>query len=544
MGEGKKKKQHKRRPRPKQKLKVPKVNSEENETTTSSASATVNSEPPKWSGFNKFHTAYPSLCESTASVNSGSSLQGEPNGLVAPNSAMQRLSVSLSQPCLAERTEGPTMIFPFLYLGSQRDSLDDSELKRCGITDVINLSTSLPRSSYIANDENFLRIPVNDSYQEKLSPHFENAFEHLERIRLTNRVCLIHCLAGISRSPTLAISYVMRHKKMSSDEAYKFVKEKRPSISPNFNFMGQLLEYEEKLIKLSILKPESSSKRVSDKPLSLLQDAGQEVLCPAKVPKSASSHCVFSSNDNSNVLSSQHLNENGKRGLLLNSAGSSELSSTQSLTSPIMDRPKALLLPLSLARRPKELSSPSTEMSRLSFTPTEIESPVPLALTNPCFFSPTTQSKPLSRNGSCSQSSNDGCGCVSNPCFDSSNSTSTGSTSGTRSSCINKLTGFFKKAPPMRLRMPAASSPLSPDGQSSASRPDCLRSSGVVLGSAESKRHSSTKLRTTPLSTTKEEPDAESPESGFQDGGYKSTPETEPDRASISSASSIEITVK
>ena len=56
---------------------------------------------------------------------------------------------------------------------------------------------------------------------------------------------------------------------------FRFVKEKRPSISPNFNFMGQLLEYEEKLIKLNILKPESSSKRVNDKPLSLLQDAGQ-----------------------------------------------------------------------------------------------------------------------------------------------------------------------------------------------------------------------------------------------------------------------------
>lgn len=34
---------------------------------------------------------------------------------------------------------------------------------------------------------------------------------------------------------------------MSLDEAYRFVKEKRPTISPNFNFLGQLLDYEKKI---------------------------------------------------------------------------------------------------------------------------------------------------------------------------------------------------------------------------------------------------------------------------------------------------------
>jgi dual specificity phosphatase 12 len=47
---------------------------------------------------------------------------------------------------------------------------------------------------------------------------------------------LVHCYAGVSRSATCVIAFLMQEKNMSFEEAFTFASKKRPVIFPNMGF--------------------------------------------------------------------------------------------------------------------------------------------------------------------------------------------------------------------------------------------------------------------------------------------------------------------
>lgn len=175
-------------------------------------------------GFAEFSRCFPGLCEGKSAL----------------------VPTCISQPCLPVANIGPTRILPNLYLGCQRDVLNKDLMQQNGIGYVLNASSTCPKPDFIP-DSHFLRVPVNDSFCEKILPWLDKSVDFIEKAKASNGCVLVHCLAGISRSATIAIAYIMKRMDMSLDEAYRFVKEKRPTISPNFNFLGQLLDYEKKI---------------------------------------------------------------------------------------------------------------------------------------------------------------------------------------------------------------------------------------------------------------------------------------------------------
>jgi protein-tyrosine phosphatase len=62
-------------------------------------------------------------------------------------------------------------------------------------------------------------------------------------ITYDNKKILFHCFAGVSRSATVAIAYIMKKYNLTVIEAYNMVKNKRNIIHPNEGFMLALTKF-------------------------------------------------------------------------------------------------------------------------------------------------------------------------------------------------------------------------------------------------------------------------------------------------------------
>lgn len=133
-------------------------------------------------------------------------------------------------------------VLPGLYVGNYRDSKDHAQLERFKISHIIAIHDS-PRR--LLPDKHYLCVMASDTPDQNLSQYFSvcNDFIHAARLREGN--VLIHCLAGMSRSVTVAVAYIMTATHLNWKEALKVVRAGRSVANPNTGFQNQLQEFEQ-----------------------------------------------------------------------------------------------------------------------------------------------------------------------------------------------------------------------------------------------------------------------------------------------------------
>ncbi|XP_029490945.2 tyrosine-protein phosphatase vhp-1 [Oncorhynchus nerka] len=176
-----------------------------------------------------------------------------------------------------------SLILPHLYLGAETDVTQDC-LGARGISYVLSVSRCSPQPTFLPRSQ-YLRIPIDDSLRDDLLPYIPEALRFIDGAMSSDGSVIVHCAAGISRSPALAVAYIMYNLGMDLDHAYRFVKERRPSISPNFNFLGQLQHFQGTLAqKASNGNPTIHPIRSLD---TCLQSSNENISCGSSVPLSA-----------------------------------------------------------------------------------------------------------------------------------------------------------------------------------------------------------------------------------------------------------------
>ncbi len=73
--------------------------------------------------------------------------------------------------------------------------------------------------------------------------HFPVAIQYIKDA-MSEGAVLVHCYAGISRSASCVIAFLMQECGLTFMEAMSFVRKKRSIVFPNFGFQRQLLDFE------------------------------------------------------------------------------------------------------------------------------------------------------------------------------------------------------------------------------------------------------------------------------------------------------------
>ncbi|VDN50032.1 unnamed protein product [Dracunculus medinensis] len=110
---------------------------------------------------------------------------------------------------------------------------------------VINATIEEP-SVYIPGID-YMKISIEDNPHARIDQYFDIVADKIKSIKDRGGKTLVHCVAGVSRSASLCMIYLVKYERMTLRQAYHYVKSARPIIRPNIGFWKQMIDYERKL---------------------------------------------------------------------------------------------------------------------------------------------------------------------------------------------------------------------------------------------------------------------------------------------------------
>ncbi|KAJ7151518.1 protein-tyrosine phosphatase-like protein [Mycena filopes] len=162
-----------------------------------------------------------------------------------------------------------SLIYPSIYLGPCSAASSKPFLSVNSITHVLSVGAT-PKEN--VDGIVYHRISITDSPSSAISKVCEEACAFIDTAlgsknkdkNETGKI-LVHCSAGISRSPMIVAAYLMKRRGMSLRAALGQIVRARPQVVPNAGFIGQLKELELELLGTASLDVDELPRREQDR---------------------------------------------------------------------------------------------------------------------------------------------------------------------------------------------------------------------------------------------------------------------------------------
>jgi len=116
------------------------------------------------------------------------------------------------------------------------------QLNNLDITLIINVAEE---TRDVIGEWKNIKIPLRDTQNENIVKYFDLLYIIIDNEINKGGKVLVHCYAGISRSSTIVISYLMKKFGCYRSVVHEFVKSHRDKIEPNYGFVKQLDQYQQ-----------------------------------------------------------------------------------------------------------------------------------------------------------------------------------------------------------------------------------------------------------------------------------------------------------
>ncbi len=131
-----------------------------------------------------------------------------------------------------------SQITPNLYIGSYTEASHPQWLAFHGITHIVNMS--IEHGNYFPKRFRYFRGDLYDDPRQSLEKTLKAGLKFIRDAISLGGIVFVHCHAGVSRSSSMVLYYLMKTYGWSLDGSIAYMRRVHPRTNPNSGFMMEL----------------------------------------------------------------------------------------------------------------------------------------------------------------------------------------------------------------------------------------------------------------------------------------------------------------